>query len=379
MKFKKIIPVSLLSLLCLASCGNDSYYGVYKFLLGRQGDDQVRVGLTMNLLSDKVSVDVFDEEKGDYVAKDFEKFTVEADIGSMKDALISGLVDDFALDEELLEGFEIPDSIEGYYEVLDEKDEKYGNKMAVGFVVDAEIGFDIPDETIRNLLVTYVDSKAVTLQIPVSITDLQMQLAWYGTYIDFDPYVKERLHSIEDFEKYILDIAESLKVYDLGAFKKLPGETGNKRFGSHPIVSSEEGKEIDQVFEMNAYYEGLFSNTIVYENVGGEAGKKIGSIYGHTMYDASAKPVDTYYYFYPLAEDMDFSDPFDCIVKAYDSSQNRYITEDLLTLDCVKKDNYLINHCYKGLEEIKISSTNYYQEPFEFRDFHDIKIQLMKE
>lgn len=377
MKLRKIIPMTLMSLLCLSSCGAETYHGTYKFLLGKQGEGEVRVGLTMELTKEKVAVKEQDPTTLQDVTKEYEKFNVSADIGSMKQEII----DSIGGDSTMLDG--LPESFSGYYQVLDESVEKYGNKMSLGFVVDESLGIKVPNELIRNLVVTYVNSTAITLQVPVSIVDLQMQLAWYGMYVDFDPYIKERIHSLEDVEKYFADIASSLKMYDLSLYKELPGAQGNKRFGTHPSkVQDETTKEyIDQVAQMNLMYEGYFSNTLVYKNEGGKAGTLMGSLYAHDVYEESGKKVDTNYYYFKLAdvEGVDIDLPFEAVMKKYDSETGRYNKAEVVKFDLAKKSDYLVNHVWQNDVELTISSDNFYQSPFTFRDFHDIKIQLIKE
>lgn len=377
---KKLLPLLLLSATCLTACGDKSYAGEYKFQMGRQGQGEVRIGLQMTLKDDKYKVpeSASDEEKEKL--KDAKQFNLQLDIG-----------DELA---EIFKALDINDGINGYYYVMNETDPKYGNKMAVGVDIQVAEDFPIPitSELIRNLLVTYVDGSNVTMQLPVSLFDLQYQLCWYsGTYIDFDPKIKSKIHNLEDVIEYSLDIISTIKVKDLTTISPLPGKTGDARFGSHPeYITEEDGKDEqgktkykvikDEASEMNEKYAGEFSNTFVYEiESDGSRGKKIGSIYKENEND---KIYDVFYPFEGFTVPADGL--FDGIVVQDDfftGSKDLKAKFNVLT----KNEDYSINwihsngaqDVYADGEEIKIDDI--YVDPFVFRDFHDIKVQLKKD
>ena len=377
---KKLLPLLLLSATCLTACGDKSYAGEYKFQMGRQGQGEVRIGLQMTLKDDKYKVpeSASDEEKEKL--KDAKQFNLQLDIG-----------DELA---EIFKALDINDGINGYYYGMNETDPKYGNKMAVGVDIQVAEDFPIPitSEMIRNLLVTYVDGSNVTMQLPVSLFDLQYQLCWYsGTYIDFDPKIKSKIHNLEDVIEYSLDIISTIKVKDLTTISPLPGKTGDARFGSHPeYITEEDGKDEqgktkykvikDEASEMNEKYAGEFSNTFVYEiESDGSRGKKIGSIYKENEND---KIYDVFYPFEGFTVPADGL--FDGIVVQDDfftGSKDLKAKFNVLT----KNEDYSINwihsngaqDVYADGEEIKIDDI--YVDPFVFRDFHDIKVQLKKD
>lgn len=377
---KKILPLLLLSAACLSACGEQSYAGVYKFQMGRQGQGETRIGLEMSLSDEPYKIPESYTEEEKQTLKDAKQFELKLDLGNEL--------------EEFFEVFDLNDGIKGYYFVMDEKDEKYGNKMAVGmeFTTVEDSPIPITPSLIRNLLVTYVDGSNVTLQLPVSFADLQYQLCWYsGIYIDFDPVIKSKIHNIKDVEEYIFEIITTLKFADLSTISTLPGKTGDARFGSHPeYIEVEDGKDEegktkhkvikDEAAEMNDKYAGEFSNTFVYRiKEDGTKGEKIGSIYQEAE---NGKNFDV---FYPLNK---FAVPEDGLFDAYvvqdsffEGKQDIKVKLNVLTAN----NDYSINwiHSIGAQAEYqdgdKIDISNIMNDPFDFRDFHDIKVQLKKE
>lgn len=370
---KKILPLLVLASTCLSSCGDTSFLGKYKFLLGRQGSNETRVSIEMELL-----------DEASTIKSDYKNFNASFELSG-----VEGLFGDLALDPSMFEGIEsslpikINDkgitTIPGFYQVQNLQDAKYGNKIKIAFDLGNDINaiFDSfglnSTDIISKFLVSYCNGSSFTFQLPVSITDIQMQLAWYGVYIDINPYKKDRIHSIKDFLEVAIEGELGTKVYLLNEFcdNKLPGEQDmDKRYGSHPNA--------DEVVEMNKKYQGLFSNTIVYKTIGDSIGDPIGSIYRDLD--------DRHQYFFPFYDDFDPSiGSYEVIMKEdvggaldYDFSKE---TKVILTTDAVPWDedgSYGCRIKYKDtLEDIDWDS--FYQDKFVFRDFNDIKIELKKE
>ena len=370
---KKVLPLLMLASTCLASCGDVSVYGKYQFLLGKQGDDETRVRLEMELKDEassfKEAYKKFDARFELSGVAGLSKLDVDDEIKQALNEVLATL--SITTDEDGVT------TIPGFYNVQDLKDEKYGNKIRLAFDLGADINalFEAveldPTEIVSNFVVAYCNGSSFTFQLPVSITDLQMQLCWYGIYVDINPYVKDSIHSITDFIQFFMEGKISTKVYQLKEYydKKLPGEQDvDKRFGSHP--SDEE------VIEMNKKYQGLFSNTFVYKNVDGAAGEKLGSIF----YDIDDKQYD----FFPIAEDFDASlGTYDVIIKKdvgilnYDFSEDTAVT--LTTVGSAWDDgSYSCGVKYAGTTT-EIDWNDFYQDQFVFRDSNDIKIELKKE
>lgn len=370
---KKVLPLLVLASTCLASCGDVDFYGKYKFTLGREGDDQTRVSIEMNLK----------EEDSDKL-QGFKNFDARFELTGVGG--ISGLSED-DVDESLVQvaqsifPFSVDENgvttIPGFYKVQDLKDDKYGNKIKIAFdlgndlnKIITDIGLD-PTEVVSNFVCAYCNGSSFTFQVPVSITDIQMQLAWYGTYIDINPYIKDRIHSLEDAVSLFLEGKISPKVYQLKEFydHKLPGEQDpDKRFGSHP--------DSESVSDMNKKYQGLFSNTFVYKNVGGVAGTKLGSVFCDIE--------DNQYYFAPLSDEFDPSvGTYDVIMKEdigvlnYDFSKDTEVTLSIVG-NPWEDGSYACGVKYKGTSD-NIDWKLFYQDPFVFRCANDIKIELKKE
>lgn len=374
---KKLLPLLLLSASCLTSCGNDSVAGVYSFLLGRQGENETRVGINIELKDEKYVIPegtdiTHSAEEKALMEQRAKKFTLSLDLGSEFDKIMNTLG--------------LQDGLGGYYMLLDDTDDKYGQKMALGMDFDFE-NFDLPitSELIKNLIVSYVGGGKITLQVPVSLEDLQYQLCWYsGLYFDFDPYIKSKIHDLEDLGTYFFDILATQKYCDLNEVSELPGPKGEARFGSHPKLDVDSnGVEIPNsgdIAKMNAKYAGEFSNTFVYADDGDGKGDIIGSVY------QIQEDETTYDLFYPL----NGYNP----VREFDGY---VVAEDLLSTEDVKVHLTLLNDAtskdasqtiglmkvvgnqgsYVDGEEMKYAY--YKRDAFTFRDFHDIKVQLTKE
>lgn len=364
---KKLAPLFLIPLLCLSSCGNDSPVGMYNFVLGRQGEGETRVGVEVELTD--VKYEIPEESKSMYTREELAKmenakqFSFSLDLGSVYN--------------NMLEVMGIERILNGYYLLLDEYDAKYGRKMALGIDFSLADGIDLPitSSLIRNLVVSYVGGGKVTLQLPVSFEDLQHQLCWYsGTYFDFDPYIKSKIHSIDDLETYFFEILSTLKYYDLEKYGVLPGKEGDARFGTHPeyVVDDDDKVIRDDVAEMNKQFAGLFSNTFVYSvDDEGLRGDLIGSVY-----ETVTSETETIKHFYPL---NGFRISEDGLFKAIVVSTDVFGDKEDVVVDVqvtlsdshdivyMKNDGQMIN-----IDEIMV-------DDFTFRDFHDIKVQLSKE
>lgn len=415
---KKILPILLLTSACLASCGESSYYGDYKFLMGREGEGETRVSVEMSLKEDNFVIPEQNrgyyteaeiasiEERQQFHAK-FEMSGVAGDDADQSSAISSlqSLISVKDVISEILGGTSIEDidfealaeidpskpiELDGFYKIFDQiVDEKYGCKVQLGIDIGMAngfleaTGFDITD-IISNFCVAYVNQKQMTLQMPVSLDDIQMQLAWYGTYIDFDPYQKAKVNTIADLVELIKSGKmnyDSIKVYDLTKYGTLPGEPDwNKRYGTHPVIKTDNEGNVskNEISEMNLLYEGIFSNTFVYENVEGHAGEKIGAIYKELTENEN-------YYFFPYDEKFNqINTPIDVILKKdigildYDFSQENEAILNVAS-NVYEDGSHPFTIQYKDATKGEWTWDNFLRKPFTFRDFHDIKVNLAKE
>lgn len=178
---KKRFLLALLPILCLSSCGEENYFGVYKFMLGKEGDPSSQVGISTELTNEDYSYKVFyriaatvkDHAELDAYSKaslkdkdvikvkadtdglmhyyqydlastsytdkqqerpykstqtvaDAKKFNVDVSIGQSLGTL----------PEELAKA--IYKGIAGYYKPTDYQDEKYGQRVSLGTILTEE-------------------------------------------------------------------------------------------------------------------------------------------------------------------------------------------------------------------------------------------------
>ncbi|MCQ2801804.1 MAG: hypothetical protein MJ222_04135 [Bacilli bacterium] len=395
---KKVLPLLVLASACLASCGDASVYGKYQFLLGRQGSNETRVSIEMEL-----------KDEASTVKEGYKNFNACLEMSGLVNSSLDGEDSEtlLALASEALSNSELfnidlsgKSQIPGYYKVLDLADAKYGNKVKIAFDLGEEFNtiMDLLEldatDIISHFIVSYCNGSSFTLQLPVSLDDIQMQLAWYGFYIDYDPYLKDKVNTISDLVELYFEGkvgGDSLKYYQLDELldKKLPGEQNSEvRYGSHPRLEvDEDGKiTVNEIGEMNEKYQGVFSNTFVYENIDGVKGKKIGTIYKEITELNS-------YYFFPLDGYVpSTTSEISCIIKEdqglldYDFSLEKELCLSLTEFDDIgpngeKVPYYMVDQKthIAGEEPTDWDWKRFYQKPFEFRDYHDIKIELKKE
>lgn len=398
---KKVLPLLVLASTCLASCGDTSVYGKYQFLLGRQGDNETRVSIEMELKDEASTVK---EGYKNFNASLEMSGLVNINTGDDEEEEESSLLSLAAEALSATESFNIDSSgkveIPGYYKVSDLTDDKYGNKVKIAFDLGEEFNgimeyFEIdPTDIISHFIVSYCNGSSFTLQLPVSLDDIQMQLAWYGLYIDYDPYLKDKVNTISDLVHFFIEgkvSGDSIKYCPLTDIldKKLPGEQNAEvRYGSHPRLEvDEDGKiTVNEIGEMNEKYQGIFSNTFLYENNDGVKGKKIGTIYKEITELNS-------YYFFPLDGYVpSTTSEISCIIKEdrglldYDFSWERELCLSLTEFDELDDNGqkvpfYMVDQKthIAGEDPSEWNWKRFYQKPFEFRDYHDIKIELKKE
>jgi len=325
----------------------------------------------------------------------------------------------------------LKEGITGYYNVTNQSSD-YGQRLAIGSVprkdfipglaavyalVKAELGPEIGEifeqiveqsdaqispEIIEKFVVAYCNGSNLTLQIPVSIKDFQLQLTWYGLYIDLDPQIKDRLHSISDVYRYLPDILLRSRFYELKEHTEKflrPGETelrkialpggdsiqGENRIGTHPgsrlnikqTADEKAALQKEDIAAMNYHYSNEFANTFLTTDEKGN--NIIGAI--------TSKEVgkETKYYFYDRSGTINESSSY---VTGYVQKMDDYgvyqVAEKVnINLGDIANKDYELGLSIKDVTKVSDSKVldydTFYQEPFTFRNQHDIRIGLSKE
>lgn len=190
---KKLKYLLLLPFLALTSCGDNALTGVYGFSLGNEGAHFAAYAE----LSNEDYVDPNFNFGGD--KKKF-KLTLELP-GDSVDPQVSDLLDSADGEINLNSG-----KLEGYY--------YFGENTVNGIRVNIGVGVidqifeeiiiipDISKEIMQYIISAYILEKNFVAHIPVSAEDLQLQLLWYGFYIDIDNL---KLVDLFDTTKSVVD------------------------------------------------------------------------------------------------------------------------------------------------------------------------------
>lgn len=192
----------------LTSCGTESVCGVYSFTMGKDNGTHIRAAI--ELLDTKLE------------GRNENEFRFTADLGGTTDNIPPYIAD------------LIRDGIKGYYRVSDKTTER-GERIYLGTTLSAlelyvesegitipeqvkELlkDYSIPDDLVEKIISAYLIDGKINLEVPVSINDLLMQLAWYGKYIsitnlsiyDLPTNVVGSHPTAEDIERYNRDYEE---------------------------------------------------------------------------------------------------------------------------------------------------------------------------
>ena len=180
MRFKKIATlIAGLGLLC--SCSGSGYYGKYSFGMGKTTSTSFNV--SMELTREKFETTIVDLAERDpkYFNFDFQITGIDEEEIDLVELL--DLINSFK-DEET-------DTFRGFYYVTPQEG-KNTNQLCIGFqkfidlleriqeiIPEIEIDYNI----FEKIVFCTIDGKNIEMGIPVSLTDLCFQLAWYGLYI----------------------------------------------------------------------------------------------------------------------------------------------------------------------------------------------------
>ena len=176
---KKSKYLLLLPFLALTSCGDNSIFGTYGFSLGN--GDGAHFGIYANLSNEKYTgpEPTTEESKQKYV------FNLALDVPIEQLNNLELLSYDNLELQETDQGKTLG-NIKGYYYIG--KDTSNGTQIHIG-VGDIDDIFQIPEiskELMEYVITSYMFEKCFTVHVPVSLEDLQLQLCWYGYYININ-------------------------------------------------------------------------------------------------------------------------------------------------------------------------------------------------
>ena len=177
---KRHLPLLALSALgcMLMSCGARSYIGTYEFQMGKNSGAHALA-----------RIQLFNEDfsSGDKILGKKMSLFGEVSAGP-KNSDASTSAEPGILDA-LANGVEMA----GYYNITPELNSER-EQLQIGFSLDqignvstsdSEEPVDISHEVIEKFIFGEIDASKIYLQVPVSFTDLQMQLYWYGADLPF--------------------------------------------------------------------------------------------------------------------------------------------------------------------------------------------------
>ena len=368
----RIKILGLLPVLCLTACGGQSLYGDYSFGLGKT--DGSHFGVSVSL-----SKEAYKGKEG------MKKIKFSAEFGD--DFSIKDMVDSYKEKYPIIDIFFslfVNESVNvsevnGYYYISDIKTE-FGKRLYFGtedltklfsddlknlinaYDPDLLSGdtFDVKPEMVEKVVTAYINTnkKELTFKIPVSMSDVQQQLLWYGYFVDTG-------NPGSTYQKLDLD--------------KFPGKKGEDRYGSHPkVVKNRKGEVVeDQIKMVNETFKYEFSHTALYS-------KDDASILGR-FYQEINEANEKVLYFLPANDEINLSHlngkvyTMD-ILGAFDEKREIKFSVDAET----HATNVTYNHeagTKEGFtdEDGREFTFNYFmQTPFVFRDFHDVDIGLKK-
>lgn len=179
---KKAKYLLLLPFLALTSCGDNSIFGTYGFALGNS--DGAHFGVFATLSDEKYTGPQPDiQSLSDKIKYNF-NLVLDVPTEQLKDLNLLSY-EDLQLEEE--DPAKKPfGNVSGYYYVG--KDTANGTQIHIG-VGDIDDILDIPEiskELMEYVITSYMFEKCFTVHVPVSLEDLQLQLCWYGYYINLD-------------------------------------------------------------------------------------------------------------------------------------------------------------------------------------------------
>lgn len=334
---KKYKLLVMIPAFCLAACSGNDIYGTYSFGMGKEGETNMNASIQ------------FKEDS--YAGVEGGKTFVLTVTTGQSDSWVSKILNQ---------------GIEGYYTVSNHKHKEYGTRINIGALINSEhypdiidVGteLNIPTDLIEKVVTVYCDSKTTTLMLPVSFDDLCYQLVWYGYEIDYTniSFRKFATYKMPGFDQTKKDDAE----YEASFLEN--------RLGVHPEVKKDQDGKIisSEIQQMNNNFAYDFARSFVYDEHDNELG-------------AIGKVDSDYYYFSETDEDLS-------------STFTEYVGNTLATITIDKNVTSPFDNGYK-ITSVSINATEtgdsvlapekldeFFNDPFEFRDFHTLNLGLEKE
>lgn len=381
---KKLKILSLLPSLLLCSCGKgDRWAGLYQFRLGKSDGNHMEITIELTTTQDEKF-------------SDYKVMNMSADLGDNMDP--TSVLDDLEEAGEViipfldLIGISIGDKfpklmevakkeltdftdIKLFYNVTSYQPANKSYRLDVGTheIADrlekikvenpdlAEIideakdyakdipflddNLNMPPERAKFLFNLFINKKGLTIQVPVSKEDIEMQMIWYGM-------------------NYPLFSSSEDKLLPADYMDKMPGAKGENRFGTHPLREVKNNVVIkDEVAEVNTIFKKEFSKTILTTELldGPELGRFIIETINnerHLVFLFAGEPTST--------------------VEGYVNFTNLKFVNVPESGDLGVIEGAGTKAIIKGADDKEYKINDFFINPFEFRDFNIVDVGLAK-
>lgn len=344
-KGKLLFTLSALSLM-LVSCGGGSMYGTYSFIMGKS--NSTGINASMNLKEDLYTTENLE------LIKYFQdnKATPRQFTFSLK---VTGMAEDEENPIEILEKL-YPDGFNGYYFTEQLKDV---TKLNIGAELGEEYKSYIPAHLIDDIIYATIEGKYVNLAVPVSLDDIQMNLAWYGYYVNFD-----------NPDSSLFNLWQKLDFENSAKSKSYEHKPGEK--------VTQEG-----VDAMNEDFLSYFCNAKIRIPDGNGGYTSIAGVYNKFIKQGNDKVTKTYISYFP-----EYKAAHSGSISGTDVQLVYYEKELLSDIKVAVKKNVNLTLSSDGTDEVVAVSgdftsidklTSAIPEKFTYRKAHVVNIGLMKE
>ena len=381
---KKLKILALLPSLLLCSCGkSDKWVGTYQFRLGKSDGNHMEITVELTSNQDtkytdykvmNMAADLGDnmdptsalddiEEAGEYIIPILdaiginigEKFPVLMEVAKKELTDFSNIKLFYKVTEHQLEnkGYRLE---VGTHEIADRLNKIETEHPDLVEIIDQAKSFaaivpfldedlNMTPEKSKYLFNFFVNKKGLTIQVPVSKEDIDMQMIWYGM-------------------NYPMFSGEDGKLLPSDYMDKMPGKKGEERFGTHPVREVKNNVVIkDEIQQVNSLFKKEFSETILLTEAieGDELGRfVIESINNekHLVFLFEGEPTATVEGYVGLTSLKFVNVP---------------ASGDLGVIEGVGAKAKI-----KGADDKEYKIKDFFTDPFEFRDFNIVDVGLGK-